>query len=49
MYVCCLFYVGCSGCVGVCGNMCCEAAAVEDSVLMYFVCLCKGCDGPLLR
>ena len=44
------FYVCCSDCVGVCGNGCCVAAAVKDSVfslrvLKYVVCLCKGCDG----
>ena len=44
------FYVGCSDCVGVCGNICCVVAVVEDSVfslgvLKYVVCLCKGCDG----
>ena len=44
------FYVCCSGCVGVCGNMCCIAAVVEDSgfsigMLKYVVCLCKKCDG----
>ena len=37
--------------VGVCGNVCCLAAVVNDSgffslgVLKYVVCLCKGCDG----
>ena len=25
------FYVCCSDCVGVCGNVCCVAAVVEDS------------------
>ena len=24
-----LFYVGCSDCVGVCGNVCCVAAVVK--------------------
>ena len=34
-----------------CGNVCCVAAVVENSVflrlevLKYVVCLCKGCDG----
>ena len=48
MYVC--FYVCCSDCVGVCGNVCCVAAVVKDreflslGVLKYVVCLCKGCD-----
>ena len=47
------FYVCCSDCVGVCGNVCCVAAVVKDSVifflgvLKYVVCLCKGCDGCL--
>ena len=37
--------------MGVCGNVCCVAAFVKDSVffslgvLKYVVCLCKGCDG----
>ena len=26
------FYVGCRDCVGVCGNICCVAAVVENSV-----------------
>ena len=44
------FYVCCSHWMGVCGNVCCVAAVVEDSVfslgvLKYVVCLCKGCDG----
>ena len=45
------FYVGCSDCVVVCGNVCCVAAVVKDSgffnlgVLKYVVCLCRGCDG----
>ena len=44
------FYVCCSDCVGVCGNVCCVVAVVKDSafslgVLKYVVCLCKGCDG----
>ena len=43
------FYVCCSDCVGVCGNVCCVAAVVKDSVfslvvLKYVVCSCKGCD-----
>ena len=45
------FYVCCCDCVGVCGNVCCAAAVVKDSVffslgvLKYVVCLCKWCDG----
>ena len=44
------FYVYCSYCVGVCGNVCCVADVIIDSVLsfgvlQYVVCLCKGCDG----
>ena len=43
-------HVCCSDCVGVCRNVCCGAAVVEDhvsslGVLKYVVCLCKGCDG----
>ena len=43
------FYVGCCDCV--CGNVCCVAAVVKDSVffslgvLKYVLCLCKGFDG----
>ena len=42
------FYVSCNGCVGVCGNVCCVAAVVENfsfGVLKYVICLCRGCDG----
>ena len=45
------FYVCCSDCVGVCGNVCCVAAVVKNSgflnlgVLKYVVCLCRGYDG----
>ena len=28
------FYVCCSDCVGVCGNVCCVAAIVKDSVFL---------------
>ena len=36
--------------MGVCGNVCCVAAVVKNSVfslglLKYVVCLCSGCDG----
>ena len=42
--------VSCSDCVGVCGNVCCVAAVIKNSVfshgvLKYAVCLCRGCDG----
>ena len=46
-----VFYVSCSDCVGVCGNVSCVTAVVKDSVffslgvLKYIVCLCKRCDG----
>ena len=48
MYVYDCFYVGCSDCMGVCGNVCCVAAVVKDSifslaVLKYVVCLCLVC------
>ena len=38
------------GFVGVCGNICCVAGVVKDSVfnlemLKYVLCLCRGCDG----
>ena len=45
------FYVCCSDCVGVCGNVCCVAVVVKNSVflslgvLKYDVCLCSGCNG----
>ena len=44
------FYVCCSDCMGVCGNVCCVAAVVKDrvfslGVLKYVVSLCKECDG----
>ena len=46
-----VFYVCCCDCVEVCGNVCCVAAVVKNSVflslgvLKYVVCLCGGCDG----
>ena len=44
------FYLCCSDCVGVCGNICCVAAIVKIvfyslGVLKYIVCLCRGCEG----
>ena len=50
MYVYVCFYVCCSDCLEVCGNVCCVSAVVKDSVLglgvlKYVVCLCKACDG----
>ena len=51
VYGACLFCVCCGECVGVCGNVCCVAAVVKNSVffslgvLKYVVCLCRGCDG----
>ena len=49
-----LFYVCCSECVGVCGNVCCVAAVVENrvlnlGVLKHVVCLCRGCLLLLVR
>ena len=47
------FYVCCSDCVGVCGNVCCVAAVVKNrcffslGVSKYVVCLCRGSDGCL--
>ena len=42
-----LFYVYCSGCVGVCGNVFCVVAIVSGvlslRVLKYVVCLCLVC------
>ena len=37
VYGACLFYVCCSDCVGVCGNVCC-VAAVENSVFLALEC-----------
>ena len=34
----CLFYVCCSDCVGVCGNVCCVAAVVKNSVFLALGC-----------
>ena len=51
VYGACLFYICCSDCVGVSGNICCVAAVVKNSVffslgvLRYVVCLCRGCVG----
>ena len=44
------FYVCCSDCVGVYGNVSCVASVVKIvflslGVLKYVVCLCRGCDG----
>ena len=45
------FYVCCSDCDRICGNACCVAAVVENSVffcfgvLKYVVCLCRVCNG----
>ena len=42
------FYVCCSDCVGVCGNVYCVVAVVEVcfslGMLEYGVSLCNGCD-----
>ena len=38
VYGACLFYVGCSDCVGVCGNVCCVAAVVKNSVFLALEC-----------
>ena len=40
-------------CVGVCGKVCCVSSVVKNSVfslgvLMYVVCLCRGCNGCFL-
>ena len=48
VYGTCLFYVCCSDCVGVCGNVGCITANVKEcfysfGVLRYVVCLCNGC------
>ena len=32
VYGACLFYVCCSGCVGVCGKVCCVAAVAKNGV-----------------
>ena len=33
-----VFYVCCSDCVGVCGNVCCVAAVVKNSVFLALEC-----------
>ena len=33
-----VFYVCCSDCVGVCGNVCCLAAVVKNSVFLALEC-----------
>ena len=38
VYGACLFYVRCSDCVGVCGNVCCVATVVKDSVFLALEC-----------
>ena len=38
IYGACLFYVCCSECVGVCGNVCCVAAVVKNSVFLALEC-----------
>ena len=54
LYIWRMFYVCCSDCVGVCGNVGCVAAVVKDSGFLALECwsmlyisvyLCKGCDG----
>ena len=47
VYGACLFYVCCSDCVGVCGNVCCVAAVVKNSVFLALecrsmLCVCVG-------
>ena len=42
------FYVCCSDCVGICGNLCCVVGVIKDGVFLALecgVCLCKRCDG----
>ena len=41
--------VCCSDCAEFCGNVCCAAGIVDDSVLnhgvlKHVICLCRGCD-----
>ena len=38
VYGACLFYVCCSDCLGVCVNVCCVVAVVEDSELLALEC-----------
>ena len=33
-----MFYVCCSDCMGVCGNVCCVVAVVKDSVFLALEC-----------
>ena len=34
VYDACLFFVGCSDCVGFCENVCCVASVIKDSVVL---------------
>ena len=43
VYGACLFYVCCSDCVGVNGNVCCVAASVENSVFLALECRSMLC------
>ena len=36
--MCVCFYVCCSDCVGVCGNVCCVASVVENSIFFALEC-----------
>ena len=38
VYRSCFLNVCCSDCVGVCGNVCCVAAVVKNSVFLALVC-----------
>ena len=38
LYGACLFYVCCSNCVGVCGNVCCVVAVVKNSFFLTLEC-----------
>ena len=38
VYGTCLFYVCCGDCLGVCGNVCCVAVIVENSVFLALEC-----------
>ena len=45
---CACFYIGCSDCVEICGNICCVAGDVEDSVFFSFGVLKYVCVGDVV-
>ena len=50
VYGACLFYVCCSDCVGVCGNVCCVAVVVKVNVffILGVCCMFVSCMHPVV-